>query len=52
MRYTDIQNMEDNEDSDDFDEIQNDLKQGTTTDGTDLASMKLSPSEFVDFVRR
>ena len=38
------------DDSDGFDEVETDFKQWTTTDGTDLTSLKLSLSEFIDLL--
>ena len=49
-RATDVQDTEDNEDSDDFNEIEIDFKQWTKADGTNLTSMKLSLSEFINLL--
>ena len=38
------------DDSDDFDEVEIDFKQWTTIDRTDLTSMKLSHSDFIDLL--
>ena len=37
-------------DVDDFDEVEIDFKQWITTDRTDLTTMKLSLSEFIDLL--
>ena len=50
MSQTDVQDTEDNEDSYDFDEVEIDFKQWTTTDQNNLTSMKLSLSKCIDLL--
>ena len=50
IRQTYVQDTEDNEDSGDFDEVEIDFTQWTTTDWTDTTSMKLSLSLFINLL--